>query len=221
MASLQRLTTVNAITRSAWRKHPQQATVLRFLSTRTTSPQHDEVLSTKDLDTPEEGPEDDLEGKLSGENLRRAFMERSAAAIRYEYFAQRADIEAELEAASAFRSLQEVCKQQAMGFLELLEEYGTPVNETGSIQIGTTLDNIATAAMVEREDGEVYLEKSKQASEDGVPQLADWFSDMSDATTRSADRLELVSSMMDSEYEEVEGEEDGIDTDLHTTGQSK
>jgi rubrerythrin len=169
----------------------------------------------KPVDSAEYEDEDEdldlLEGKASGDVLRKAFAERSAAAVRYEYFAQRAELEAELEAASALRSLTEVAKQQALGFLELLEEFGTHTDEAGSVKVGTTLDNVAATAVAERADVERYAKHADQADTDGVDELMEWYSDMSDASTRTADRLELVSSLMDAEYEALEEDEEDED----------
>jgi rubrerythrin len=165
--------------------------------------------------------EDLLEGKASGDILRKAFSERSAAAMRFEYFAQRAELEAEMEAASALRSMTETAKQQALGFLELIEEYGTHSDSAGAVQVGTTLDNVAACAVAERSDVERYGKHAEQASTDGIEELAEWYSDMSDASSRTADRLELVSSLMDAEYEgmedDEEGEADGEDSE-HSSG---
>jgi rubrerythrin len=152
--------------------------------------------------------EDLLEGKKSGDNLRRAFLERSAAAMRFEYFAQRAELEAELEAAAAFRSITEVAKQQSLGFLELLEEHGSHVDSAGAINIGATLDNVATAALGEKTDSDSYLAMSEAAKGEDLEQLSEWMGDMAEAASRTADRLELVSSLMDSEFDDEEADQD-------------
>jgi rubrerythrin len=157
------------------------------------------------LDAPEDDDVDALGGKLSGEHLRSAFAARAAAAVRYDYFAQRSELEAELEAASTFRALKSVAEQQALGFLELLEEYGsgTGGGDGTGIVIGTTVDNVAGAAMAEKADVELYRQYAEAAEKDGMEQLSEWMADMSDASDRVADRLELVSSLMDDEFEEM------------------
>lgn len=148
-----------------------------------------------------------LEGKDSGVNLRRAFAARAAAAMRYDYFAQRAELEAELEAAGTFRSLKAVAEQQALGFLELLEEYGSPCDEAESVTIGATLDNVASAALAEKGDVEVYEKFAETAGKEELEQLSEWMCDMGDASERIASRLELVSSLMDEEFENLTEEE--------------
>lgn len=175
-----------------------------------------------DVEENEEDMQDDLlEGKVSGDNLRKAFLERSAAATRYEYFAQRAELEAEIEAASTFRSLTEIAKQQALGFLELLEEYGSPCDHAGAVTVGATIDNIAAAMVAEKNDAEMYEKFAESARLDEHEDLAEWMSDMGDASRRTADRLEVVSGLMDSEFEQYEDQEDGeaaSDNSTHMNG---
>lgn len=134
-----------------------------------------------------------LEGKRTRENIHAAFSNRAVDAIRYDYFAQRADLEAEVEAASAFRSLTETAKQQAMGYLELLEEYG----DAG---FGSTVENLDISAVAERENAEeTYRNMAGVASEEDFDQIEEWFEDMANASVRAANRLDLVSSMIDAE----------------------
>lgn len=146
-----------------------------------------------------------LEGKRSRDSIHNAFSARAVDAIRYDYFAQRAELEAEMEAASAFRSLTETAKQQAMGYLELMEEYG----DAG---FGSTVDNIDVAAASERENAEdVYRGAAEVASEEGLEEVQEWFEDMTEASSRAAARLELVSSIIDAESMEGEMMEDDGD----------
>lgn len=147
---------------------------------------------------------DQLAGKASGAHLRAAFAARAAAALRYDYFAQRAELEAELEAASSFRGMKSVAEQQALGFLELLEEYGSGtggVADGEGMVIGTTLDNVAGAALAEKADAEVYRNYAESAEGEGFEQLSEWMGDMADASDRVADRLEVVSTLMDDDFE--------------------
>lgn len=154
----------------------------------------------------EDAPLDDLASKASGANVRAAFASRACAALRYDYFAQRAELEAELEAASTFRSLKAVAEQQALGFLELLEEHGSPTAEGGAV-IGTTIDNVATGALGERGEAEVFNAFAAEAGGEGLERVQEWMEDMGSASERVADRLELISGLMDEEFGEFEDED--------------
>lgn len=157
----------------------------------------------------EDAPLDDLAHKASGANVRAAFASRAAAALRYDYFAQRAELEAELEAASTFRSLKAVAEQQALGFLELLEEHGSPTSDGGPV-IGATADNVASGALGERAEADVFKTWAEQAAGEGLERVQEWMEDMGSASERVADRLELISGLMDEEFEEF-GDEDAED----------
>lgn len=116
-------------------------------------------------------------------------------------------MEAEFESASAFRALRETAKQQAMGYLELMEEYG-------DANFGSTVDNLEVSAANEREYAEdVFVKAAGVAAEDELVQVEEWFEDMVAASARAASRLELVSSMIDAEElddEIVEEEESDV-----------
>lgn len=148
-------------------------------------------------------PPNRLEDLRTREHIHSSLAARALDVIRYDYFAQRADLEAELEAAATFRSLTETARQQAMGYLELLEEYG-------DADFGATVQNLDVAADHEREGAEQsYLSMAGVAAEEQLEDVDEWFQDMAAASVRAADRLELVSSMI--EAEEIgaeEGEED-------------
>jgi rubrerythrin len=183
----------------------------RGASLATTSKQQADSAAMDTLDALDDGDDDvdQLAGRASGEHLRSAFAARAAAALRYDYFAQRAELEAELEAAVTFRSLKSVAEQQALGFLELLEEYGSGTGGAGGeggegLVIGTTLDNVAGAALAEKAESEVYRGYAEAAERDGFEQLGEWMGDMADASERVADRLEVVSSLLDDEFSGME-----------------
>lgn len=98
-----------------------------------------------------------------------------------------------MEAASTFRGLREMAKQQAMGYLELLEEYGDAT-------FGSTVDNIEDSAGREREYAEDLFVKSMEVSAgEDFQQIEEWFEDMVAASGRAVGRLELVASMMEAE----------------------
>lgn len=141
--------------------------------------------------------ENSLDDKRTRENIRSALSSRAADAIRYDYFAQRAELEAEVEAATLFRSLTETAKQQAMGYMELLEEYG-------EADFGSTMINLEVAAQGERESAENTLsESARVADEEELEQVSEFFEDMAEAADKAAIRLEVTSQVLD-----IEGMED-------------
>lgn len=166
-----------------------------------------QVASGEHATTAEDLEEFQLENKLDGTQTRdaihTAFASRAMASVRYDYFAQRAELDVELDAAAAFRALTESAKQQAMGYLELMEEYG-------DADFGATLDNIAISAEGERVDAEeIYPKNGSVASEEQLEQVSEWFEDMAAASNRAAERFELVSATMEAEM--MEEEEDEMD----------
>lgn len=185
--SIPRLSHLSHITRTL---RPQHAAPLRTLCTSKPP------LTNIQLDTQDEDIYDDqnrLEGKQTRDEIHSAFSVRSQDVIRYDYFAQRAELEAEFEAASAFRALRETAKQQAMGYLELMEEYG-------DANFGGTMDNLEVSAATEREYAEeLFVKAASVAAADELVQVEEWFEDMVAASGRAASRLELVSSMIDAE----------------------
>lgn len=152
-----------------------------------------EVESVADLDDVNQ-----LSGKKSREHIHSAFAARAMAAVKYDYFAQRAELECELDAAALFRSLTDASKQQAMGFLELMEDYG-------DADFGNTLDNMEVAAQNEREQAEAsYPSFASTAAEDGLDHVDTWFQDLADASLRAAERLELTAAVLNPEEFEEE-----------------
>eukprot|EP00171_Calliarthron_tuberculosum_P005026 IDg5026t1 len=134
-----------------------------------------------------------LSGKVSREHIHSAFASRAMAAVKYDYFAQRAELETELDAAAIFRALTYASKQQAMGFLELMEDYG-------DADFGNTLDNLEVSAQTEREQAETsYPAFATAAAEDGLDHVDTWFQDLSGASERAAERLELTASFLEPE----------------------
>lgn len=134
-----------------------------------------------------------FEGKETGEQIRKAFSSRAGDAIRYEYFAQRAELESETDAAPLFRSLSESARQQAMGYLELMEEYG-------DCNFGSTMENLDFAADSERTNAQDALtEAAKVAAGEGFDHVEEWFEDMTDASYRAASKVEQIQNLLEEE----------------------
>lgn len=141
------------------------------------------------------GDEDEnmLEGKKTRDNIHSAFSARSCDAVRYDYFAQRAELECETDAAPLFRSLAECSRQQAMGYLELMEEYG-------DTSFAGTMANLDVSAAAERKAADSMLrDAGKTAAAEDLEHCEEWFDDMADAAHRAATRIEQVHHMLEEE----------------------
>lgn len=171
-------------------------------------PQTARAFCTKGADTDAEAMpahENALNGKATRANIRDAFASRCVDSIRYEYFAQRADLEAETDAASLFRSLTETAKQQAMGYMELLEEYG-------DADFGDTLRNLEVSAQGEKASCEgVLREHAVVAGREELDGVEEYFEDMADAAEKSYLRFEMTASMYDMEGVDEDQFEDAVE----------
>lgn len=153
-----------------------------------------EVIANGGLpDESDEMADNQFEGKKTGEQIRKAFSNRAGDAIRYEYFAQRAELESETDAAPLFRSLAESARQQAMGYLELMEEYG-------DCNFGSTMENLDFAMDAERTNAEEALtHAAKVAAGEGFEHVEEWFDDMTDASFRAASKVEQIQNLLEEE----------------------
>lgn len=137
--------------------------------------------------------ENQFEGKQTREQVHKAFASRAGDLVRYEYFAQRAELESETDAAPLFRSLAESARQQAMGYLELMEEYGDS-------NFGSTTENLDYAVEAERSNAQDKLSvATKIAAEEGFEHVEEWFEDMTNASYRAASKIEQVQSILEDE----------------------
>mmetsp|Transcript_286 Transcript_286/g.504 ORF Transcript_286/g.504 Transcript_286/m.504 type:complete len:203 (+) Transcript_286:50-658(+) len=118
------------------------------------------------------------------QNLKTAFATKAMSALRYEYYAQKADAEGYLEAARLFRSMAASATQQAFGHFEFLEECGDPATDT---PVGDVLTNLAGAASSETSEADqMYPRWSQKAAEEGFDDVADWFETLSATSSRNA-----------------------------------
>lgn len=142
-----------------------------------------------------------LAEKATRDNLHEALRSRAVDAIRYAYFAQRADVECEVSAAALFKRLGASAHEQALGHLELLEEYG-------DASFMSTMDNIDGMAEHEREMADNVMRRyADKAGEEELEEVEEWFDDVADANLRAANKLEGVHAEMEDEMME-EGEGD-------------
>ena len=128
-----------------------------------------------------------LNGTKTHGNLKDAFAGESQANRRYLYFAKVADVEGHPDLAGLFRDTAEGETGHAHGHLEFLEQVGDPA--TGE-PIGDTEKNLAAAVAGETyEYTQMYPGFARQAREDGLTEIAEWFETLAKAEKAHAGRF--------------------------------
>jgi len=125
-----------------------------------------------------------LEGSTTAANLREAFAREAQAALRYLYFARRADIEGRADVSALLRTLAEGETGHGFGHLEFLEEAADGLAGGGDAR--TNLESAVTEA---DGDAEAYDAYAAAARKDRLADVADWFSSVADAERAHAARL--------------------------------
>ncbi len=128
-----------------------------------------------------------IKGTKTEQNLKAAFAAEAQVNRRYLYFAAKADIEGYNDVASVFRSTAEGETGHAHGHLEYLESVGDPA--TG-LPFGPTADNLRSAIAGETyEYSDMYPGMAKEAREEGLMEIADWFETLAKAERSHANRF--------------------------------
>ena len=128
-----------------------------------------------------------IKGTRSEKNLTASCRAEGKANRRYLYFAAKADIEGYNDVASVFRSTAEGETGHAHGHLEYLESVGDPA--TG-LPFGPTADNLRSAIAGETyEYSDMYPGMAKEAREEGLMEIADWFETLAKAERSHANRF--------------------------------
>ena len=128
-----------------------------------------------------------LKGTKSFENLKGAFAGESQANRRYLYFARVADIEGYPDVGGLFRDTSEAETGHAFGHLDFLKEVGDPA--TGE-PIGDSEKNLAAAVAGETyEYTQMYPGFARQAREEGLTEIAEWFETLAKAEKSHAGRF--------------------------------
>lgn len=123
----------------------------------------------------------------TADGLREAFRREAELNRLLMYFAAKADVEGENEAAATLRALAESGTSHASGHLEYLEQIGDPL--TG-MPIGRTEDNLRSVISVEETGSrEFYPELAATAREEGFGEIAEWFETLARAEQAHARRL--------------------------------
>ncbi len=129
-----------------------------------------------------------LKGSRTEECLKQAFSGESQANRRYLYFANKADVEGQIDVAALFRSTAKGETGHALGHLEFLEQSGDP---TTGLPIGTTRQNLAAAVAGEiYEYTDMYPGMAKAARDEGFDDIADWFEILAKAERSHANRYQ-------------------------------
>ncbi|MFT7601263.1 MAG: rubrerythrin [Acidimicrobiales bacterium] len=129
----------------------------------------------------------ELRGSRTEANLRHALAAESIASRRYLFFAQKADVEGQPEAAALFRSIAEGETGHAFGHLEFLSELGDPVTRQ---PLDSTEDNLKSAIASETlEYTEMYPSFSEIARDEGFSEIAEWLESLVRAEKGHAERL--------------------------------
>ncbi len=129
-----------------------------------------------------------LNGSKTEANLKDAFAGESMANRRYLYFAQKADVAGDTDAAAVFRSTAEGETGHAHGHLDFLKEVGDPA--TG-LPMGSTEDNLKSAIAGEtHEYSDMYPGMAKTAREEGFEEIAEWFETLAKAEKSHAGRFQ-------------------------------
>lgn len=133
-----------------------------------------------------------IKGTQTEKNLVTAYVAESGAYTRYTYYAQQADKENYYPIGQIFRNTAENELNHSKVFFKFLE--GGQVNICTNIDagiIGTTAENLATAAHEELVDGvELYTTSAKVADEEGFPEIASHFRAIAEIEERHRRRFE-------------------------------
>ncbi|MEZ6185003.1 MAG: rubrerythrin family protein [Planctomycetota bacterium] len=118
-------------------------------------------------------PEPDLRDSRTFENLKAAFAADCQDVARYRYFANRADLEGQLECSLMFRAAVEGQGTRTLGHLDFLSAVSDPVTR---VSIGTNEQNLRAAISRTTYEAEtMYVNFAKTAREEGFDAVADWF----------------------------------------------
>jgi len=129
----------------------------------------------------------DLDGTRTHQNLKQAFAVESQANLRYQWFAQQADVEGHPSSAALFRSIADAEAGHAHGHLDHLADVGDPASGE---PIGDTHDNFRASIAAETyEYTQMYPGFADIARDEGFEEIADWFETLARAVQNHAGRL--------------------------------
>ena len=132
-----------------------------------------------------------IKGTQTERNLVIAYVAESGAYTRYNYYAQQADKEGYYPIGQVFRNTADNEMHHGKVFFKLLEGGSVKIStDVDAGVIGTTAENLATAAAEEMTEGvELYTSAAKVAREEGFPEIADHFAAIAEVERRHHERF--------------------------------
>ncbi|MDE6628463.1 MAG: rubrerythrin family protein [Muribaculaceae bacterium] len=140
-----------------------------------------------------------IKGTQTEKNLVIAYVAESGAYTRYNYYAQQADKEGYYPVGLVFRNTADNEMRHGKVFFKFLE--GGSVNISTDVDagvIGTTAENLATAAAEELAEGvELYTKAAKVAKDEGFPEIASHFAAIAEIERRHRERFLLLQKQVE------------------------
>lgn len=130
-------------------------------------------------------------GTKTEQNLVASYMAESAAYSRYTFYASQATKEGYYPIAKVFEDTAANELRHGKVFFKFLEGGQVAVDLTVDAGvIGTTVENLATAASEEQREGvEAYIKAAKEADEEGFPEIAAHFRAIAEVEARHEKRF--------------------------------
>ena len=151
-----------------------------------------------------------IKGTLTEQNLLKAFAGESQARNRYSFFASIARKEGYEQIASVFDETAEQEKEHAKRFFKLLAGGYATIHDASypAGRIGTTAENLLSAAQGEKEEWDIlYPSFAAIAEDEGFPEVAEAFHKVASVEVEHERRyLKLLSRLTDGNFFHREGE---------------
>ncbi|MDE6287679.1 MAG: rubrerythrin family protein [Muribaculaceae bacterium] len=132
-----------------------------------------------------------IKGTKTEQNIVTAYLAESTAYTRYTYYAQQADKEDYYPIGQIFRETADNELHHSKVFFKMLQggQVTVPMTADSGV-IGTTAENLATAAAEEESEGvDMYINAAKVADEEGFPEIAEHFRAIATIENRHRDRF--------------------------------
>ncbi|MDL2284253.1 rubrerythrin family protein [Oxalobacter sp. OttesenSCG-928-P03] len=128
----------------------------------------------------------ELKGTRTEENLKNAFLVEAQTALRYEYFASRANIEGHNDVALLFSSSAAGERGHALGHLEFLRK--DPVSGNAMTRTRLNIQSAITGETTEYHD--MYPKMAEIARDEGFEEIAIWFETLAKAERSHANQFQ-------------------------------